>query len=670
MNNFTFKLLALGALALSFQTITAQQHTKQPAVVFGKNVQDSNGFIPCASTEYETYLQKKYPQLNREGFENWIALKIEESKNRFTTKNINTIVTIPVVVHVIHNGDPVGTDENITDEQVLSQIEVLNQDFRRLADTPGFNTHPEGADTEIQFCLAQRDPGGSPTTGIEHINMGTPSWNSFEAIDYIMKAQTQWNPEHYLNIWICKMGGDMEGVGGYAYFPEASGLPGLEGSIGTAEIDGVVLAYYGTGSEDIYPATYAFGRDKGRSATHEIGHFFGLRHIWGDGVDCTATDYCDDTPPAANLNFNCFSYDSCEEDEFPDMIENYMDYTLDDCKNIFTNDQKARMWAVLDNSPRRMSLTTSNSCVFPEDVQLDGSLNIESINGGCDTQDSALIQLTNVGTTTLTQAVISYSIDNGTQQFYNWTGNLATGESEQLTIENIEAVNGQHAFTADITTVNTVTDNYGFNDNKTFYFTASQGGNYETDFVTLTLQPDMFGSEITWSLKNSANETLYSGGPYEDEFESADIITEVFSLTENECYSFIIEDSYGDGICCDGGEGYYTLTTEDDTLIATNGSYDYVDTIYFSTVNTMGSSGFENTAITLHPNPAGNQLYITLSEPMETTYKIYNTIGQLVISGESYQQETLVNTSGLSQGVYIIKISCSGKTQTLKFIRK
>ena len=573
-------------------------------------------------------------------------------------------------MHVIHNGDPVGTDENITDEQVLSQIEVLNQDFRRLADTPGFNTHPEGADTEIQFCLAQRDPGGSPTTGIEHINMGTPSWNSFEAIDYIMKAQTQWNPEHYLNIWICKMGGDMEGVGGYAYFPEASGLPGLEGSIGTAEIDGVVLAYYGTGSEDIYPATYAFGRDKGRSATHEIGHFFGLRHIWGDGVDCTATDYCDDTPPAANLNFNCFSYDSCEEDEFPDMIENYMDYTLDDCKNIFTNDQKARMWAVLDNSPRRMSLTTSNSCVFPEDVQLDGSLNIESINGGCDTQDSALIQLTNVGTTTLTQAVISYSIDNGTQQFYNWTGNLATGESEQLTIENIEAVNGQHAFTADITTVNTVTDNYGFNDNKTFYFTASQGGNYETDFVTLTLQPDMFGSEITWSLKNSANETLYSGGPYEDEFESADIITEVFSLTENECYTFIIEDSYGDGICCDGGEGYYTLTTEDDTLIATNGSYDYVDTIYFSTVNTMGSSGFENTAITLHPNPAGNQLYITLSEPMETTYKIYNTIGQLVISGESYQQETLVNTSGLSQGVYIIKISCSGKTQALKFISK
>lgn len=320
--------------------------------------------IPCASTDYEAHLEAQGRLQAKQQFERWLAPKVNAMRQKRDGEG--NVITLPVVVHVIHDGDEEGVSENIPYERILSQITVLNQDFGRMEGTPGHVEGNAGVDTGIRFCLAQQDPDGNPTNGIDRQNLGVANWNSMEVVDTDMKGATMWDPERYINIWVCRFGGGMAQVGGYAYFPEGSGLDGLELGESNAEIDGIVMSFKAFGSSDIFPATTYFPEaDKGRSLSHEMGHFFGLRHIWGDENSCDATDYCDDTPPVTGVHFLCEAADTCPDDEFADMIENHMDYTPDVCKSIFTNGQKERMWAVLENAPRRIALTQSDACEAP-----------------------------------------------------------------------------------------------------------------------------------------------------------------------------------------------------------------------------------------------------------------------------------------------------------------
>lgn len=271
----------------------------------------------------------------------------------------DSILRIPVVVHVIHNGEAVGTGANISYEQVLSQIEVLNEDFRRKPGTNGFNTHPDGVDCEIEFYLAERDPEGKllEEPGVDRFDGGRSSWPKgavLNPIDNLIKPTTIWNPEEYFNIWTVNFGGfSGRDLLGYAQFPSNSTLEGLNVNGGSPETDGIVVGYkyFGSSEKGNFKDLIA-PFDLGRTTTHEVGHWLGLRHIWGDG-DCTVDDYCDDTPTAGAPNYSCSSNISCAS---ADMIENYMDYTEDPCMNIFTLEQKERMHTVLANSPRRKEL--------------------------------------------------------------------------------------------------------------------------------------------------------------------------------------------------------------------------------------------------------------------------------------------------------------------------
>ncbi|MDV6167873.1 M43 family zinc metalloprotease [Flavobacterium sp. DG1-102-2] len=361
MKSTTLKQAALG-VALFLSGLTHAQDPKP----FGREIKRNNeGFVPCAATEYLSSLQTGGKRISDAEFEQWLAPKVEAVRRQKSQKNSNQTVTLPVVVHVIHNGDELGTNENLSDERVLSQIQVLNEDFGRIQETPGYNEETPGVDTQIQFCLAQRDPDGNPTTGIEHIQMTRTSWNA-TAIETQLKPQTIWDPEKYINIWVCNFGGDLVGVGGYAFFPEASGLEGLDEAESTASGDGLTMYYKCFGSSAYAPeGEYISQIDMGRATTHEMGHFFGLRHIWGDGEDCSATDYCDDTPAALAMNTTCGYVDSCTLDDKPDMVENYMDYTPDACKSVFTENQNERMWATLNNALRRGTLITSDGCSAP-----------------------------------------------------------------------------------------------------------------------------------------------------------------------------------------------------------------------------------------------------------------------------------------------------------------
>lgn len=349
--------------------------------VFGRPVQSinpENGLTRCVATEYEEYLQENdKSRATKAEFEAWIAPKVEAIKrNRLAGKSTNTIITIPVVVHVIHNGDAVGSGENISDARVLSQITVLNQDFRRMLDTPGFNSNAVGADIEIEFCMAQRKPDGTATNGIDRVNLGVANWSTEATVESTLKAGTIWDPTQYFNIWVCQFStsqsAELGGVLGYAQFPSNSGLAGLNTNGGGATTDGVIIDYRCFGSSDYVTGNYFYGYDKGRTATHEIGHCFGLRHIWGDAgsqqfnqINCNGTDYCADTPVAGWENYDCLdTYNTCPATG-NDMTENYMDYTNDECMNVFTLDQKARMLAVLENSPRRSTLGSSLGCQVP-----------------------------------------------------------------------------------------------------------------------------------------------------------------------------------------------------------------------------------------------------------------------------------------------------------------
>lgn len=381
MKHINIKALFISASLFVGFYANAQQLPK----VFGKTINEAainseTGTIRCVTTEYEEYLKEKFPKrATSEEFESWIAQKIISSKTKSATSTQGTVITIPVVVHVIHNGDAVGSNENIADGQVESQITVLNQDYRRMLGTPGYNTNDVGADVEIEFCLAQVDPNGLPTNGIDRVNLGQSSWGESN-IENTLKPSTIWDPTQYFNIWVCNFGSDLTGVLGYAQFPSLSGLDGLNNSEGSANTDGVIIGYEYFGSSDIYPqGNYAYPYDEGRTTTHEIGHALGLLHIWGNTYNnnsCSFSDYCDDTPASNGPNSSCSQHYSCTS---YDMIENYMDYTNDACMNTFTQDQKARILAVMENSPRRASLTTSTVCLAiagREDFELLNGINL------------------------------------------------------------------------------------------------------------------------------------------------------------------------------------------------------------------------------------------------------------------------------------------------------
>lgn len=353
-------------IILSFSLTNAQSKKQAQNIKNSKEISQKGpyGYIRCSTVEYEQELQRRFPnRLKEKDFEQWISPLIKEHQLKVASKTAKTasIITIPVVVHVIHNGDAVGTGENITDAQVRSQIKVLNEDFRKMQSRGGVSTYSVAADTEIEFCLAAVDPSGNMTNGINRKQLSNESFTQNE-VNAVVKPSNQWDPNKYLNIWVVRFTDNT--LLGFAQFPSNSSLSGININGGEASTDGVVISFNAFGSADDNDGTFILNNTYkyGRTTTHEVGHWLGLRHVWGDG-DCNADDYCNDTPVAAAANYDCpASKDTCPSNPGVDMIENYMDYTKDACMNIFTQDQKTRMLTVLANSPRRKELVNSSAC--------------------------------------------------------------------------------------------------------------------------------------------------------------------------------------------------------------------------------------------------------------------------------------------------------------------
>lgn len=280
------------------------------------------------------------------------------------------VIIIPTVVHVIHYGEAIGSGRNISTAQIQSQITALNQDFRRLnadINTVGAGMRGYSDDPLIQFCLAQQDEFGNPTTGIKRWLATNPQVTKNDMLISI-KPTTIWDRNKYLNLWTVDFAASEGGLIGYAEFPG-----------GPANIDGVVLRYDAFGTIGSVLPPY----DKGRAGTHEIGHWLNLHHVWGDDLGaCTGnpvgSDFVFDTPNQTNMNFGCPAYpltDACSPNYPGVMHMNYMDYTDDACKKMFTYGQAARMDATLFGP--RLSLQSSNGCL-PSTVGINESALNES----------------------------------------------------------------------------------------------------------------------------------------------------------------------------------------------------------------------------------------------------------------------------------------------------
>lgn len=296
----------------------------------------------CGTTVIMDQIRQNQPEV-------WQRIMDMQQQPLNQARLTDDVYIIPVVVHIVYN----TAAQNLDDIRVFTQINVLNEDFRRL--NPDTVNTPEpyrdvAADVGIEFCLASIDPDGNPTSGIIRTYTDTTIWN----LGYSEKVKKTaeggddaWPSSTYLNIWVCNL---QDGILGYAVSP---GAP--------ADVDGVVVDYKNFGLADVSSQPYHLGR----TTTHEIGHWLGLTHVWGDdGGSCAGDDGVSDTPLQANATYGCPDFpltDDCTIDWPGVLFMNYMDYTDDACMNMFTEGQKERMRSVM-LSYRAALLTSIAGC--------------------------------------------------------------------------------------------------------------------------------------------------------------------------------------------------------------------------------------------------------------------------------------------------------------------
>ncbi|MBK9284618.1 MAG: T9SS type A sorting domain-containing protein [Sphingobacteriaceae bacterium] len=319
-------------------------------------------------------------------YDAWFNAEVEKFKTKMYQGKAQMVnYTIPVIVHILHAGEAVGTYPNISQAQVASQITALNNAFNGTGNTNVNVTfssipapfQPLVSNTGVQFCLAVSDPTGTPLTepGIERIDVNGNSWTDpatlgssnaiMNFINNTVKPATIWDPTKYFNIWISAKATDT-GLLGYATFPSGTSLTGIPGGfVGTNTSDGVwcYAKIFGNQTGTLW-ATY----DKGSVMAHEAGHWLGLRHMWGDG-NCL-TDFCNDTPwhksPTSSGACKTYPYlvNECGAGQSPNgrMFMNYMDYSDDDCMYMFTPDQTARIQTAMSQGTHRNLLGTHGLC--------------------------------------------------------------------------------------------------------------------------------------------------------------------------------------------------------------------------------------------------------------------------------------------------------------------
>lgn len=489
-------------------------------------------------------------------FERWMAARLQ-AQPMYQTAKTQGALRIPVVVHVIHNGE--GSPSYIPKAQVVSQMKVLNQDFQRLnADrilTPAV-WQPVAAGMDIEFILAKRDPLGLATDGIVYTR-GVKSSYDLLTDEAQYKALSYWPAEDYLNVWVVPTptASSLIGLGS---FPQSNTLPGLEEANLNRLVDGVSVDHKVFGSFEDGPFVLDSRFNKGRTLTHEVGHFFGLRHIWGDVSGCNGTDYVDDTPRSPSATRGCPSHPLNNSCGTQTMFQNYMDFSDDPCMNLYTAGQIARMNIVLQSSPRRASLTTSAGATAPTRVHNDllaAGWTAPSANE-CTGTLPAAVSVINAGLNAVQSATYRVTVNGAVVETQTVSLTLDTLKSATLSLQPVVLPHaGTYQLELEILAVNGVADGNPANNKQSisvrtespvlppqlFDFESGTQG-----WTSLNLGNDSFA----WSRKTAPNTTLsnqaFSSDFYNNQSVGARdlLLSPVLDLTSVNSFVFRFDRAY------------------------------------------------------------------------------------------------------------------------------
>lgn len=360
--------------------------------------------LPCAYDDAIQRISERNPL-----FRNAVDITFQKALRLAEIRSTREIYTIPVVFHVVYHEDI----QNLADEIIYSQLDRMNEDYRRMNENAVETRQeflPFAGDAMIEFVPAAEDPDGNPTTGITHTYTERNGFPYIDIWDMLtgeitlddVKQSSEggvdaWDTNRYLNIWVCNIEESFLGqVLGFAYPPidmdvvldnlDADSQPDwtmMEGQIPDESLQGVVVHYSTVGPGNPAAGDDGFSEnDLGRTIIHEIGHYLGLRHIWGDALftgGCSVDDGITDTPNQnAASSFNCIhTINSCSDSpvDFPDMVENYMDYSSDACMNMFSLNQIAVMRAVLEFARPELIVGQTDECLTG-DINGDEDLNV------------------------------------------------------------------------------------------------------------------------------------------------------------------------------------------------------------------------------------------------------------------------------------------------------
>ncbi len=612
----------------------------------------------------------------------------------------DSLTIIPVVIHVIHEGGP----ENISDAQIQSQIQIMNEDYGKL---PGTNGDGAGVDTKVRFKLAQIDPNGNCTSGIVRVYSSLTTHNSYQRA--MLKELSFWDNTKYMNIYLVK---SISGsVLGYSSFPG-----------GPADEDGMVVR------SDVFGNMGTANGKLGRTASHEIGHWFGLYHTFNNGCGtdlCTDGDYVCDTPPQDAPSFDCSDINSCSND-FPDVNdqkENYLNYTNDACKNMFTNGQKLRIHSTL-NSIRTLIWSESNLVATGTDsnyvapavcavvanfvtltdtVCKNGAVNFSDIslngitswnwtfpggNPASSTDQNPTVVYDNPGTFSV-KLVVSNGTTSDSLEKVNYINTITPGtgrpipfyedfEATVFPAQGIKIINNDGGITWEKDSISKVTGghsirinnlintNYGSADDIVLPFldfTAFTGSRLFMTFDYAYARSDAsFSDDLVILLSQDCGVNfkqvikLSGGNLTTAPTQTTPFIPDTTQWKEAKIYL----------------EPYRNLGYVQVKLVnVTDGGNNlYLDNINIGDFPVSVTSIPENNDFVVYPNPASNEVVLEFSRTFETRWvTIYNTVGKQVFLKEIRNTDYIkIPTQTFSNGVYVVEIKTGNRIVNQKLI--
>jgi hypothetical protein len=591
-------------------------------------------FAPCATDEYMEQLRHKHEPAFRfeQDFNESISM-LQQVQSITQQSKRSKVLYVPVVFHIMHNG---GT-ENISQAQIMNQMRIINEDFRKVAGTNGFSNDPLAVDMEIEFRLAQYDPNGNKHDGINRVR----NVNTVNASDFI-KSLSYWDARRYLNVWVVNSiqasAGTQGTILGYAQFPTMLSF--------SPNTDGIVIRADQVGTIGIGSPSQA-----GRTLTHEIGHWLNLFHPFQGGcgssvittTNCGSTgDQVCDTPPVREANFGCnTNANSCSNDvpDLNDLIRNYMDYSNGTCMNMFTIGQKTRVNASL-------RLRTG---IFGAEPNFNQNISYAGINA----TDGSYIPVP----ASAIKAPYFYSFEAPSLVIDGWRlnnfnnpdngfavrNNAAFGGERSISMLNFNnpnaLINGRDGFQTpeiDLTTVS--------NPHLEFYYAYAQRSDANNDLLAINIS-NTFGMQENLIFNQAGPQmatapvTSSSFIPTRSEWRKVSINLNQFKEFNNARFRFEFTNRRGNNI-------YF------DNIAITDGPTTSLTEAFKSAIQ------FE-----LYPNPAKENIHMhfTLNQSTHLQITIRDILGKEVISIANEQfgatnHQITVQTNNLKSGMYFVEV--------------